>query len=294
MKILGAGIAVPDGTRDALAYASDYAVKAARLALRQARSLPSELDLIVSLSISPSRLADSPTIAGPRLGHPVQRGLRAANALVFDLLDADWTFALDLAQSHCRQLGCRRALVVRAELLTDVEHAERTGLCDGAGALVIAPGQETRCCASYAELAAPSLASLMAVPARHAHESGFVARAEGSFDPSSGQFAATPGNAGAAVETVIGNVLEGVDAPVTELFCESWVRAWLPFDTWCHSEQRIDVVSGAPDIPAPFQLPAWLAARTNGPLGARRASSVRMALTLDAFKPRLASIAMEI
>lgn len=101
MKILGAGIAVPGGAAHALEFANDYALKAARQALAKARCLPSELDLIVSLSVSPNRMADAAPIAGPRLAHPVQRDLRASNAAVFDLLDADWTLALDLVQSHC-------------------------------------------------------------------------------------------------------------------------------------------------------------------------------------------------
>ncbi|MBN3819830.1 hypothetical protein G3N57_25930, partial [Paraburkholderia sp. Se-20369] len=105
MKILGAAVSIPDPAITAQSCANDYAVKAARQALLQAGCLPSELDLIVSLSISPSRMADAPSIAGPRLAHPVQRDLRARHAAVFDLLDADWTLALDLAQSHCRQLG---------------------------------------------------------------------------------------------------------------------------------------------------------------------------------------------
>ena len=67
MKILGAAAAVPAPATTAQSCANDYAIKAARQALQQAGCLPSELDLIVSLSISPSRMADAPSIAGPRL-----------------------------------------------------------------------------------------------------------------------------------------------------------------------------------------------------------------------------------
>ncbi|MFP3334279.1 hypothetical protein SB761_26680, partial [Pseudomonas sp. SIMBA_064] len=61
MKILGAAVAIPDSATTAQSCANDYAIKAARQALLQAGCLPSELDLIVSLSISPSRMADAPT-----------------------------------------------------------------------------------------------------------------------------------------------------------------------------------------------------------------------------------------
>ncbi|AOJ72095.1 MULTISPECIES: hypothetical protein [Burkholderia] len=294
MKILGAGIAVSDGAKHALPFANDYAVKAARQALSKARCLPSELDLIVSLSVSPNRMADAAPIAGPRLAHPVQRDLRASNAAVFDLLDADWTLALDLVRSHCRQLGYRRALVVRAEALADVEGAESGGYADGAGAIVLAPGRDDRYHASYADLDAPSLATLGAVPARHMHETGIVARFDGGFDPATGRFRTQPSNADAAVRSVVGDVRSKIDAPVSELFRESWLRGWLSDEPGFASETRVDMIDGAADIPAAFQLPAWLATRAAASAGVRGDAQVVAALTLDAFKPRIACIAMEV
>ncbi|AHI68390.1 hypothetical protein [Burkholderia thailandensis] len=293
MKILGAGIAVPGGAAHAPAFANDYALKAARLALSKARCLPSELDLIVSLSVSPNRMADAAPIAGPRLAHPVQRDLRASNAAVFDLLDADWTLALDLVQSHCRQLGYRRALVVKAEALADVDGAEAGGYADGAGAIVLSPGRGDRYHASYADLDAPSLATLAGVSARHAHETGVVARFDGGFDSAAGRFRAVPRNADAAVREVVGNVRSKVGAPVSALFRESWLRGWLEDDAGFASALRadaIDMIDGEAGTPPAFQLPAWLATRASGRGGAQ----VVAALTLDAFKPRIACIAMEV
>lgn len=296
MKILGAGIAVPGGAAHALEFANDYALKAARQALAKARCLPSELDLIVSLSVSPNRMADAAPIAGPRLAHPVQRDLRASNAAVFDLLDADWTLALDLVQSHCRQLGYRRALVVKAEALADVEGAQAGGYADGAGAIVLAPGRGDRYHASYADLDAPSLATLAGVGARHAHETGAVARFEGGFDPAAGSFRRVPRNAGAAMCEVVGDVRSKVDAPISELFRESWLRGWLEDEAGFAGEPRVDVIDGDAGVPAAFQLPAWLAARAGGgaAAGVRGSAQVVAALTLDAFKPRIACIAMEV
>ncbi|KVD80993.1 hypothetical protein WS62_25265 [Burkholderia sp. ABCPW 14] len=294
MKILGAGIAISDGAKHALAFANDYAVKAARQALSKARCLPSELDLIVSLSVSPNRMADAAPIAGPRLAHPVQRDLRAANAAVFDLLDADWTLALDFVQSHCRQLGYRRALVVKAEALADVDGTASSGFADGAGAIVLTPGRDDRYHASYADLDAPSLATLDAVPARRTHETGVVARFDSGFDPATGRFRTQPGNADAAVCAVVADVRGKVDAHVCELFRESWLRGWLSDDAGFASESRVDVIDGAADIPPAFQLPAWLATRASGAAGARGDTQIVAALTLDVFKPRIACIAMEI
>ncbi len=294
MKILGAGVALPDGKNGTFPYASDYAVKAARQALAKARCLPSELDLIVGLSVSPSRLANAASIAGPRLGHPVQRDLRAGNAVVFDLLDADWSLALDLTQSHCRQLGYRRALVIRAELLTDVEQAAQGGLSDGAGAIVLAPGQTDNDYPSYADLEAPALLQMHAVPAEYSHTNGFVARLDSLFDPLSGQFKSTPDNVGAAFNTVIQDVLDRIGTTIAELFCESWISSWLPFDTCCHEEKSIAVIAGAANVPPFFQLPAWLGKRIDERAALRPAPLPLMALTLDVFKARLACAPLEI
>jgi 3-Oxoacyl-[acyl-carrier-protein (ACP)] synthase III len=296
MKILGAGIAVPGSSgQDALAYACDYAVKAARRALSKARCLASELELIVSLSVSPSRMADAPCIVGPRLAHPVQRDLRATNAAVFDLLDADWTLALDFAQSHCRQLGYRRALVVRADTFADAEGKASSGLSDGAGAIVLTAGHIDRFHASYADLDAPILVSLDAVPARHTHETGIVARFHGLFDAAAGRFTAQPVNAQAAARAVVHDVQSRIDAARFELFRESWLSGWLSadegFESACEGDQLID---GAADIPPAFQLPAWLAMRTSDATPVRRDAQTVFALTLDVFKPRVACIAMEV
>lgn len=291
MKILGADIALPSGTGHASALASAYAVKAAKLALSQARCLPSELDLIVSLSVSPNRVADSVSIAGPRLAHPVQRDLRASNAHVFDLLDADWTFALDIAQSHSRALGYRRALVVRAEALDDVEGIERGGLSSGAGAIVftIDAAKPTR--TAYARLDVAPLAKLgTAGPG----DKRYLARIDGQFDSAAGRFSAMPRNAGAAAERVIGHVLGEPAATPGTLFRESWLASWLPFASWSQGEHRMTVADADATVPAPYQFPAWLAQRKADRRQAAAGSSIDVALTLDIFKSRLAAIALEV
>ncbi|OJB48609.1 hypothetical protein BGV60_13220 [Burkholderia ubonensis] len=295
MKILGAAVALPGAATAAQPYANDYAVNAARQALLQAGCLPSELDLIVSLSISPSRLADAPSIAGPRLAHPVQRDLRARHAVVFDLLDADWTLALDLAQSHSRQLGYRRALVVRAEALADVEQVATSGFADGAGAIVLTPsGHDRGYASSYADLESPPFATLDALPARRVNGALSLARFESRFDHATGRFDGEPANAAAAVRAVVDEVQSRIDRRAATLFCESWLSGWPSIAAGAERESPVDVVAGSADIPNPFQLPAWLASRVADSMSLRDDEHTVVAMTLDPFRPRIACSTMEV
>ncbi|KVN34433.1 hypothetical protein [Burkholderia ubonensis] len=294
MKILGAAVALPGAATAAQPYANDYAVSAARQALLQAGCLPSELDLIVSLSISPSRLADAPSIAGPRLAHPVQRDLRARHAVVFDLLDADWTLALDLAQSHCRQLGYRRALVVRAEALADVEQVATSGFADGAGAIVLTPsGHDRGYASSYVDLESPPFATLDALPARRVNGALSLARFESRFDHATGRFDGEPANAAAAVRAMVDEVQSRIDRRAATLFCESWLSGWPSIAAGAEGESPVDVVAGSADIPNPFQLPAWLASRVADSMSLRDDEHTVVAMTLDPFRPRIACSTME-
>ncbi|AYZ63352.1 hypothetical protein EGY31_09020 [Burkholderia multivorans] len=295
MKILGAAVALPGAATAAQPYANDYAIKAARQALLQAGCLPSELDLIVSLSISPSRVADAPSIAGPRLAHPVQRDLRARHAVVFDLLDADWTLALDLAQSHCRQLGYRRALVVRAEALADVEQVATSGFADGAGAIVLTPsGHERGYASSYADLESPPFATLDALPARRVNGALSLARFESRFDHATGRFDGEPANAAAAVRAMVDEVQSRIDRRAATLFCESWLSGWPSIAAGAGGEWRVDVDAGPADVPNPFQLPAWLASRVADSMSLRDDEHTVVAMTLDPFRPRIACSTMEV
>lgn len=288
-------MALPGAATAAQPYANDYAVNAARQALLQAGCLPSELDLIVSLSISPSRLADAPSIAGPRLAHPVQRDLRARHAVVFDLLDADWTLALDLAQSHCRQLGYRRALVVRAEALADVEQVATSGFADGAGAIVLTPsGHDRGYASSYADLESPPFATLDALPARRVNGALSLARFESRFDHATGRFDGEPANAAAAVRAVVDEVQSRTDRRAATLFCESWLSGWPSIAAGAEGELPVDVVAGSADIPNPFQLPAWLASRVADSKSLRDDEHTVVAMTLDPFRPRIACSTMEV
>ncbi len=114
--------------------AIDYAKAAAEQALREASVAAGELELVVSLSISPDHLSDQTNIMGPRLCHPLQRELGADQAVVFDLHDACWSFALETTYSFMLGLGFRTALLVRAECPTGLDTRAALPLAWGAGA----------------------------------------------------------------------------------------------------------------------------------------------------------------
>ena len=117
----------------------DYAVAASQEALAAAGLSATNVDLIVTASISPDHLSDDTCIMGPRLCHPLQRELGAHRAVVFDVHDACWVFALDVAQSFLQGLCLTNALVVRADCPEGVDPGGACGLMwdAGAGALVI-------------------------------------------------------------------------------------------------------------------------------------------------------------
>jgi hypothetical protein len=133
--------------RDGEESALDMAVEASRQALDRAGTKAGELDLIISKSLSPSHLVSNHEIIGPRLGHPLQRALGAGRAFVFDLLDADWCVAIDIARGFVASLGYRRVLIVHAEASRfGVLPDSRSGftLIDGAGAILLARADGAR------------------------------------------------------------------------------------------------------------------------------------------------------
>ncbi len=119
--------------------AIDYAVAATHEAFKQAEIKGSDLDLIISMSISPDHISDKTNIMGPRLCHPLQRELGADNAIVFDLHDACWTFALDTARSFMHEMELTHALIVRAECVKGLDAKNASGLAweSGAGVIVL-------------------------------------------------------------------------------------------------------------------------------------------------------------
>ncbi len=117
--------------------AIDFALAAATEALEVSDIKGSDLDLIISMSISPDHLSDKTNIMGPRICHPLQRELKADNAVVFDLHDACWTFALDTARSFMHEMDFTHALIVRTECITGLDTQGANGLAWGSGAAAL-------------------------------------------------------------------------------------------------------------------------------------------------------------
>lgn len=119
--------------------AADFAVNAAKAALKAANITADEVDLIVAASISSETVC--PTVAGT-----VQREI-GAKCPAFDVNSAcsGFLFALDTAVSYIVRGKIRNAIVIGAERLSKIVDWTDRNTCvifgDGAGAAVVAPGE---------------------------------------------------------------------------------------------------------------------------------------------------------
>jgi hypothetical protein len=108
--------------------------------LEEGQTLATELDMILSISISPDHLFRSKDMAAPRLCHPLQRELGANNAFVFDIIDADWSSALEIAEGFMAQLSYQKVLIVRTEVTALSVLPDATSgfdFVDGVGVLLL-------------------------------------------------------------------------------------------------------------------------------------------------------------
>jgi 3-oxoacyl-[acyl-carrier-protein] synthase III len=120
--------------------ALDAALSVCQSALERAGCSASEVGLILSKGVSPSHVALTADIVGPRLAHPLQHALRAPQAFVFDLLDAPWVAALETAEVFLQDLGRSVALLVQSEnsaSSVDPDPSSGFSISDGVGALVL-------------------------------------------------------------------------------------------------------------------------------------------------------------
>lgn len=119
--------------------AADFATNAAMEALKAANITPEDLDLIVAATIT------SETIC-PSLAGTVQKNIGAL-CPAFDINSAcsGFLFALDTAVSYIARGKIRNVLVIGAERLSKIVDWSDRSTCvifgDGAGAFVIAPGE---------------------------------------------------------------------------------------------------------------------------------------------------------
>lgn len=300
MKILGASSVTPaeipaaganadhDATQQPMAI--DYALEATRQALSQAQCRPEEIELIIALSLSPSRLADDPGYSYPRLSHPLQRDLGMDNAVVFDMMDADWSIALDMAQSFCLGLGYRRALVMRAECLDDVIGAQAQSLTNGAAAIVLDCDDEATYF-GHADIDHEPLMTLATLDWEAIRDTGRYARISGEFDEETGRFAIAPDKFQAPISTLIA----GLPATGTSkrFFCERWIGEGLPATAPVAQAAQDEAHAAA--LPGTlFELPGFLASLIQNRASQRTPSETLVAFTLDPFKSRIGCFAVEV
>lgn len=119
--------------------AADFAVHAAKDALKNAGIGADELDLIIVATITGENIC-------PSVAATVQKEIDAG-CPAFDLNSAcsGFLFALDTAVSFAVRGGMRNILVIGAERLSKIVNWEDRSTCvifgDGAGAFVVAPGE---------------------------------------------------------------------------------------------------------------------------------------------------------
>ncbi len=116
---------------------SDYAVKAASVALERANLKAGDIDLIIVATVT----GDMPF---PATASIVQNALGGGNTPAFDLGDgcSGWVYALSAASAFVTSGTYNRVLVIGVDLLTRVTNWTDRGTCilfgDGAGAAVVA------------------------------------------------------------------------------------------------------------------------------------------------------------
>lgn len=118
--------------------AADFAVAAAKKAMENANITADEVDLIICATITSETIC--PTIAGT-----VQNAI-GATCPAFDINSAcsGFIFALDTAAAFVQRGGIRNAIVIGAERMSKIIDWSDRSTCvifgDGAGAVVVAPG----------------------------------------------------------------------------------------------------------------------------------------------------------
>lgn len=122
---------------------SDLAVEAAKRAMEAAGTSVSELDLILVATVTPDTFF-------PATSCIVQDKLGAKGAVAFDISAAcsGFIFAISTADAFIRSGVYKRVLVIGAETLSKITDWTDRNTCvlfgDGAGAVVLGPGEDDR------------------------------------------------------------------------------------------------------------------------------------------------------
>ena len=128
--------------------ASDLALNAARQALKEAKIIPADLDLIIVATITPD-------MQFPSTACFVQKSLGAKKAVCFDISAAcaGFVYALVVAQQFIAGGVYQNALVIGSEVLSSITDWQDRNTCalfgDGAGAAVLAPVESDGILSTY-------------------------------------------------------------------------------------------------------------------------------------------------
>jgi 3-oxoacyl-[acyl-carrier-protein] synthase-3 len=137
---------------------SDLAVEAAKRALEAAGRTAADVDLIIVGTTTPD-------LTFPATATIVQRKLGAPIGMAFDVqaVCSGFVYALSTADGFVARNRARCALVIGAETMTRLMDWTDRGTCvlfgDGAGAVVLEPGEGEGTAASWASRSAPTAAS---------------------------------------------------------------------------------------------------------------------------------------
>ena len=196
----------------------DMSLPLCRQLLEEAGIRPEELDMILSISVTPDRLVNSPEVGAPRLCHPLQRDLGANEAFVFDLLDADWSTAIDVANGFAVAQDYKHVLVIRAELTAPSivpDEASGFAIPDGVGALILTNSAQTTN-TQYLSLSTSNAARLELLDASELSKEQKKAKLTFGYEPQ--KVVQMNELAEQAVEQLIGQERLSADA----LIAESW------------------------------------------------------------------------
>jgi len=128
--------------------ASYFGARASRIALRRAGIRPSEVDLIITTTITPDT-------SFPSTACYIQHEIKAKNAACFDLSAAcaGFVYGLTTASQFIKSGLYKKVLVVGTEILSAVTDWNDRATCvlfgDGAGAAVLTPSRKESFLSSY-------------------------------------------------------------------------------------------------------------------------------------------------
>ncbi len=140
---------------------SDLAIKACKIAIKNAKISSLDIDLIVLATCTPDMLIPSTACI-------VQKALGCDNAVSFDISAActGFIYALDIAKSLIKSNNYKNALVIGAETLSKIVNWEDRTTCvlfgDGAGAVVLSKSEEEGIIESFCKTDAKKYECLVA------------------------------------------------------------------------------------------------------------------------------------